>query len=87
MPKAALVIGVDPILAYTCQVQVPDETNDWNVAGGLRGAPVELARCTTERPEVPATSEVVIEFEVDLGQHRDGRAARRIHRLLHAGPR
>ena len=23
-PKAALVIGVDPILAYTCQVQVPD---------------------------------------------------------------
>ncbi len=23
-PKAALIIGVDPILAYTCQVQVPD---------------------------------------------------------------
>ena len=43
VPKAALVIGVDPILAYTCQVQVPDDTNDWNVAGGLRGAPVELA--------------------------------------------
>jgi 3-polyprenyl-4-hydroxybenzoate decarboxylase and related decarboxylases len=37
VPKAALVIGVDPILAYTCQVQVPDDTNDWNVAGGLRG--------------------------------------------------
>src|SRR5262249_34528370 len=30
VPKAALVIGVDPILAYTCQVQVPDDTNDWN---------------------------------------------------------
>src|SRR3954464_3733721 len=68
VPKAALVIGVDPILAYTCQVQVPDDTNDWNVAGGLRGAPVELARCITTDLEVPATSEVVIEFEVDLNQ-------------------
>lgn len=68
VPKAALIIGVDPILAYTCQVQVPDDTNDWNVAGGLRGAPVELARCTTSNLAVPATSEVVIEFEVDLNQ-------------------
>ena len=68
MPKAALVIGVDPILAYTCQVQVPDDTNDWNVAGGLRGAPVELAQCITADLEVPATSEVVIEFEVDLNK-------------------
>jgi 4-hydroxy-3-polyprenylbenzoate decarboxylase/2,5-furandicarboxylate decarboxylase 1 len=35
------------------------------VAGGLRGAPVELVRCKTIDLEVPATSEVVIEFEVD----------------------
>jgi 4-hydroxy-3-polyprenylbenzoate decarboxylase/2,5-furandicarboxylate decarboxylase 1 len=67
-PKAALVIGVDPILAYTCQVQVPDTTNDWELAGGLRGAPVELTHCKTCDVEVPATSEVVIEFEVDLDQ-------------------
>ncbi len=66
VPKAALIIGVDPILAYTCQVQVPDTTNDWHVAGGLRGAPVELTRCKTSDIEVPATAEVVIEFEVDL---------------------
>lgn len=65
-PRAALVVGVDPVLAYTCQVQVPDDTNDWHVAGGLRGAPVELARCRTVDLEVPATAEVVIEFEIDL---------------------
>jgi 2,5-furandicarboxylate decarboxylase 1 len=65
-PKAALIIGVDPVLAYTCQVQVPDTTNDWEVAGGLRGAPVELVRCRTCDIEVPATAEVVIEFEVDM---------------------
>jgi 4-hydroxy-3-polyprenylbenzoate decarboxylase/2,5-furandicarboxylate decarboxylase 1 len=65
-PKAALIIGVDPVLAYTCQVQVHDQTNDWEVAGGLRGAPVELAKCKTCDIEVPAHSEVVIEFEVDM---------------------
>ncbi len=66
VPKAALVIGVDPIIAYTCQVQVPDTTDDWALAGGLRGAPIELVKCKTCDVMVPATSEVVIEFEVDL---------------------
>ena len=61
-PRAALVIGVDPILAYACQVQVSDATDDWAVAGGLRGAPVELVRARTCDLEVPASSEVVIEF-------------------------
>ena len=64
-PKGAILIGVDPILAYTCQVQTSDDTDDWQVAGGLRGAPVELVRCKTIDLEVPATAEVVIEFEVD----------------------
>ena len=64
--QAALIIGVDPILAYTCQVQVHDQTNDWEVAGGLRGEPIELVKCKTCDIEVPATAEVVIEFEVDM---------------------
>jgi 4-hydroxy-3-polyprenylbenzoate decarboxylase/2,5-furandicarboxylate decarboxylase 1 len=62
----ALVIGVDPVLAYTCQFKVPDDTNDWEVAGGLRGEPVQLVRCKSVDLAVPATAEVVIEFEVDL---------------------
>lgn len=64
--QGALVIGVDPLLAYACQVQSSDTTNDWDVAGGLRGAPVELVRCKTVDVEVPANSEVIIEFEVDV---------------------
>jgi 4-hydroxy-3-polyprenylbenzoate decarboxylase/2,5-furandicarboxylate decarboxylase 1 len=66
VPKAALVIGVDPVIAYTCQVQVPDTTDDWALAGGFRGAPIELVKCKTCDVKVPATTEVVIEFEVDL---------------------
>jgi 2,5-furandicarboxylate decarboxylase 1 len=67
-PRAALIIGVDPVLAYTCQVQVHDQTNDWEIAGGFRGAPVELTKCKTCDIEVPATTEVVIEFEVDMNK-------------------
>lgn len=63
---AAVVIGAEPLLAYTCTIQVPDGTNDWEVAGGLRGAPVELVRAVSVPVDVPATSEFVIEFEVDL---------------------
>jgi len=63
---AAVVFGVDPILAYTCTIQVPDGTNDYEIAGGLRGAPVELVHARTVDLDVPAHSEIVIEFEVDL---------------------
>ena len=67
-PRAAVVIGVDPALAYTCQMQLSDTTNDWEVAGGIRGAPVELVNCKTIDLQVPATAEVVIEFEIDMNQ-------------------
>ena len=49
MPRAAVVIGVDPVLAYTCQMQVPDTTNDWHIAGGIRGKPVESGEMQDHR--------------------------------------
>jgi 2,5-furandicarboxylate decarboxylase 1 len=64
--RAALVIGVDPMLAYTSPIQVPDDTNDFELAGGLRGAPVELVRAKIVDLDVPARAEIVIEFEADL---------------------
>jgi hypothetical protein len=44
----------------------PDGTNDFEVAGGLRGAPVELVHCTTIDVDVPSRAEFVIEFEADF---------------------
>ncbi|MBJ8345515.1 UbiD family decarboxylase [Antrihabitans sp. YC2-6] len=64
--RAALVIGVDPMIAYTCPIQVPDDTNDFEIAGGLRGAAVELVTCRTSDLAVPARAEMVIEFEVEF---------------------
>lgn len=70
--EAAIVIGTDPVLAYTCQVkQVPDDTNDFSLAGGLRGEAVELVKCKTVDVEVPATAEFVIEIEIDFENLRE----------------
>lgn len=35
VPQAVLVIGGDPVLGYTCQMQLSDTTNDWRFAGGI----------------------------------------------------
>ena len=64
--RAAVVIGVDPILAYTAPIQVHEGTNDFELAGGLRGAPIELVQAKTVDLDVPARAEFVIEFEADL---------------------
>jgi 4-hydroxy-3-polyprenylbenzoate decarboxylase/2,5-furandicarboxylate decarboxylase 1 len=65
---AALLIGVDPVMAYTCPIQVPDGTNDFEVVGGMRGAALELVRCKTIDVDVPARAEMVLELEVDFTQ-------------------
>lgn len=61
----AVAIGVDPLTMFSCQVQSSDATNDWFVAGGLRGAPVELVKAVSNDMKVPAWAEIVIEFTVD----------------------
>jgi len=61
----AVAIGVDPLTMFSCQVQSSDATNDWFVAGGLRGAPVELVKAVSNDLKVPAWAEIVIEFVVD----------------------
>ncbi|MBS7544823.1 UbiD family decarboxylase [Ancylobacter oerskovii] len=66
----AIVIGVDPMTMFACQVQSGDRSNDWFVAGGLRGAPVELVQATTSTLKVPAHAEFIIEFVVDTDDQR-----------------
>lgn len=64
--RGALVVGVDPMIAYACPIQTTDDTDDWEVVGGLRGEGVELVKCVTNDVAVPAHAEVVVEFEVDF---------------------
>lgn len=59
--EVATAIGVDPAVIIGSQAKVPLGVDEYDVAGGLRGAPVKLTKCETIDLEVPATAEIVIE--------------------------
>jgi 4-hydroxy-3-polyprenylbenzoate decarboxylase len=60
----AVVIGTDPVLPLSFLTPLPPQVDEYDYAGGLRGAPVQLVRCETVDLEVPATAEIVIEGEI-----------------------
>jgi 4-hydroxy-3-polyprenylbenzoate decarboxylase len=57
----AVAIGTEPVSSILSATRVPAGLNEADVAGGLRGAPVELVKCESVDLFVPATSEIVIE--------------------------
>ncbi len=59
--EAAVCIGVTPVLSYTAVAKIPYGVDEYTVAGGIAGEPVQMVRCKTVDIEVPATSELVIE--------------------------
>src|SRR6266567_4067112 len=61
---AAIVIGAPPHVTYTAVTRIPNDMCEYDVAGGLIGRPVELARCVTHDLLVPAQAEIVIEGTV-----------------------
>jgi len=60
----AMINGWDPVLpAVACSPQ-PVGVCEYDIMGGLRGAPVELVKCETIDLEVPSTCEIVMEGEI-----------------------
>jgi UbiD family decarboxylase len=57
----AIVIGAEPVIGLVSVTRLPQDVDEFAVAGALRGAPVELVRCVTSDLEVPATAEIAIE--------------------------
>jgi phenylphosphate carboxylase alpha subunit len=60
----AIVIGADPVCHLTAVTSVEHGVSEAEVAGGLRGEPVQVVKCETNDLEVPATAEMIIEGEV-----------------------
>ncbi len=60
---AAIVIGASPVIGYVATAKLP-LGDDYGVAGGIAGEPIELVKCKTVDIEVPATAEIVIEGEI-----------------------
>ncbi|TVR78405.1 MAG: UbiD family decarboxylase [Rhodospirillales bacterium] len=68
---AAAVIGADPGTILAAVTPVPDTVSEYQFAGLLRGAKVELVACRTIPLKVPAEAEIILEGHVALDDYGD----------------
>jgi 4-hydroxy-3-polyprenylbenzoate decarboxylase len=62
----AVALGGDPVYAYSATAPLPDNVDEYMLAGFLRKKKVELVRCITQpEVEVPADADFIIEGYVD----------------------
>jgi 4-hydroxy-3-polyprenylbenzoate decarboxylase len=66
----AVAIGSDPATMYSAILPLPPDLDEMMIAGFLRTKPVEMVKCETVDLEVPASSEIVLEGYVELGELR-----------------
>ena len=64
MPVAAIV-GCDPLMFLMGAARVSAFDSEYDLAGSIRGEPVEVVHTETNDIPVPATAEIVVEGEVD----------------------
>ncbi len=65
--EIAIVIGMDPLTFLASITYAPEGIDKFDLAGGLRGRPVELVKGETVDLEVPRDSEFVLEGEILSG--------------------
>jgi phenylphosphate carboxylase alpha subunit len=65
--EVAVAIGMEPISSFCAQTYTTYGLSEVDLAGGLRGEPVELVKCETVDLKVPATAEIIIEGEIRPG--------------------
>jgi 4-hydroxy-3-polyprenylbenzoate decarboxylase len=71
--RAAVVLGVDPILYSISSTKLADLGEDEVAfAGGFRGKPVEMVKCETSDILVPAQAEMIIEGEIPMEMEDEG---------------
>jgi 2,5-furandicarboxylate decarboxylase 1 len=68
--EIAVVIGVDPVTFFASVVWAPAGIDKFEIAGGLRGKPIELVKCSTVDLEVPAYAEFVLEGKIIPGERQ-----------------
>jgi 4-hydroxy-3-polyprenylbenzoate decarboxylase len=66
----AIVLGPDPVLTYAATAPLPEELDEFMLAGFLRHEPVPLVKCITVDLEVPANAQIIIEGVVKAGERR-----------------
>ena len=66
----AVALGPDPACTYAATAPMPDDMDEYLLAGYLRKRPVELIKCVTNDLHVPANSQMVIEGFVKPHERR-----------------
>ena len=61
----AVVIGGDPVYTYAATAPMPDNFDEYMLAGFIRKKPVKLVKCITQDIEVPEDADFVIEGYID----------------------
>ncbi|MFC1938498.1 UbiD family decarboxylase, partial [Chloroflexota bacterium] len=69
--EVAIAIGLEPISALCASAPMPYGVSEVDIAGGIRGEPVELIKCEVIDLMVPANAEIVIEGEIQPGDTLD----------------
>jgi phenylphosphate carboxylase beta subunit len=61
----AVVVGCDPLMFLMGAARLSAFESEYDLAGSIRGEPIEVVKCETNDLPVPAISEIVVEGEVD----------------------
>ncbi|MBE9488300.1 MAG: menaquinone biosynthesis decarboxylase [Bacteroidetes bacterium] len=66
----SIALGGDPAYTYSSTAPLPDNLDEYLLAGFIRGKAVELVKCLTNDIEVPADCDFVIEGYVDVDEEK-----------------
>lgn len=61
----AVALGGDPVYTYCATAPLPDNIDEYMLAGFIRNKKVKLVKCITQDIEVPEDADIVIEGYVD----------------------
>ncbi|RLD61942.1 MAG: menaquinone biosynthesis decarboxylase [Bacteroidetes bacterium] len=64
----AVALGGDPAYTYSATAPMPENFDEYMLAGFLRKKRVELVKCITQDIEVPADADIVIEGYIDTDE-------------------
>ena len=66
-----MVLGGDPVTFYAACTEVPTGTCEFDIAGGMRGKPLEVVRGRKTGLPFPANAEIVLEGFLHQGHEKD----------------
>src|SRR6187399_1513759 len=61
----SVALGGDPVYTYAATAPLPENVDEYMLAGFLRKKKVELVQCLTQDAQVPADADIIIEGYID----------------------